>query len=48
MPLVQCLQTPGRTGEIDAGGIQLKERVDEVFSRTGDSREPIRQFKVAG
>ena len=46
--LVQRLQTPGRTGEIDARGVELKERIHEVFSRAGDSREPIREFKVAG
>ena len=36
IPLVQRLQTPGQTGEIDASSVELKKCVDEIFSGTGD------------
>jgi len=33
--LVQCMETSGRAGQIDPGGIELEERSDKVFPGPG-------------
>lgn len=40
-PLLRELETPDRTSEIDAGGVELKECVNEVFSHAKDAVRPL-------
>lgn len=46
--LLQRIERAGRAGEVDTGGVELEERIDQIFSGPGNTGEPVGQLEVAG